>query len=115
VRNRCLDEDLLLSDLKHLVADLFRPDLLAPDEMADDEPLLGGSLCLDSTDVLELALCAEEEFGIALCNGELLGGFITIASLADLIHARAQTSADNRLRPTGLARTRRSPALAAAA
>jgi len=44
---------------------MFRLDVLMPDGIADDAPLVGGSLDLDSCDLLELALCIEETFGIA--------------------------------------------------
>jgi acyl carrier protein len=92
VKNRRLDQSLLLSQLKYLVADMFRLDILEPDKIADDEPLIGNSLCLDSLDVLELAICVEEEFGIAIRSGEESHSvFTSIASLADFIHARAQT------------------------
>jgi acyl carrier protein len=93
VRNRSLDQDLLLSRLKNLVAGTSRLDILDPDRIADDEPLMGGSLCRDSLDALELTLCVEEEFGIAICGGkELHRALTTIANLAAFIHAGAQTS-----------------------
>lgn len=93
VKNRCLDQVLLLSQLKYLVADMFRLDILEPDKIADNEPLIGGSLCLDSLDALELAICVEEEFGIAIRSGEESHSvFTSIASLANFIHARAQAA-----------------------
>ena len=92
VKNRRLDLNLLLSQLKHLVADLFRLDILEPDKISDDEPLFGNRLCLDSLDLLELALCVEEEFGVAICGGkESPRVFTNIASLADFICAGART------------------------
>jgi acyl carrier protein len=105
VRNRSLDQDLLLSRLKNLVAGTSRLDILDPDRIADDEPLMGGSLCRDSLDALELALCVEEEFGIAICGGkELHRALTTIANLAAFIHAGAQTSL---ARPSWAAKTNR--------
>jgi acyl carrier protein len=90
VRNRGPDQDLLLLRLKHRVAGLFRPDLLQPDRIGNDEVLMGGRLGLDSLDALELAICIEEEFGLALCGGEEWHrAFASIASLADFIHAGA--------------------------
>jgi acyl carrier protein len=86
VRNRCHDQDLLLSQLKWLIAGMFRADMLEPDRMGD-------SLCLDSLDLLELAICIEEEFGVAiLCAEESQSAFTSIASLADFVHARAGQS-----------------------
>jgi acyl carrier protein len=93
VRNRCHDQNLLLSQLKWLIAGMFRPDILEPDKIVAAQPLIGDSLCLDSLDVLELAICIEEEFGVAIPSGEEShSAFTSIDSLADFIHAHAQTS-----------------------
>jgi acyl carrier protein len=93
VKNRRLNRDLLLSHLKHLVVDILRLDILEPNKIPNDEPLIGGSLCLDSLDALELAICVEEEFGIPICGGkESPRVFTSIASLADVICAGARTS-----------------------
>jgi acyl carrier protein len=92
VKNRCLNRDLLLSHLKHLVVDILRLDILEPNKIASDESLMGGNLCLDSLDALELAICVEEEFGVAICGGkESPRVFTNIASLADFICAGART------------------------
>ena len=92
VRNLHLDRDVVRSRLKHLVADLFRLDILEPDKLSDEEPLMGGSLCLDSLDVLELALGVEEEFGIALHGGgEWTRTLPGIVNLADHICACSQS------------------------
>jgi len=92
VKKRRLDQNLLLSQLKYLIADMFRLDILEPDKIADDEPLMGGSFCVDSLDALELAICVEEEFGIAIRSGEEShSAFTSVASLAGFIHARTQT------------------------
>jgi acyl carrier protein len=92
----------LRSHLKHLVAEMLGLDLLDPNTIANDEPLVGGSLGLDSLDVLELAICVEEEFGIAMCGGkESDRVFASIASLADFINTGARTS------PAGVLRVAR--------
>jgi acyl carrier protein len=105
VRNRCFDQNRLLSHLKNLVAGISRLDVLDPDRITDDEPLMGGSLCLDSLDALELAICVEEEFGIAICGGkESHRAFTSIANLAAFIHTGAQTRP---ARPLWAAKTNR--------
>jgi acyl carrier protein len=92
VQHRSLDQVLLLSQLKRLVADLFRLDILEPDTIADDERLAGGSLDLDSFDILELAICVEETFGIAIrSKEESRVVFSSIASLAEFIRVQTQT------------------------
>ena len=93
VNNHASKQDLLPSRLKHLVADLFRPDISEPDTISDRAPLIGGSLGLDSLDALELALCVEEEFGLALYSPEdSQRAFSSISSLAVFIHTHAYTS-----------------------
>lgn len=91
MKNQSFGQDLLPVRLKQLVVDLFRLDILEPANITDDETLFGGSLGLDSFDAVELALCIEEEFGIAICGREMShSAFASIASLADFIHASTQ-------------------------
>jgi len=95
MNNHRLDLPTLSSQLKHLVADLFRLDILKPDNISDYEPLRGGSLDLDSLDVLEFGLCLEETFGLTIpSQEEAHGAFASIASLAGFIHARLSPAAD---------------------
>jgi acyl carrier protein len=92
MKNRRLDGDLVPSQLKHLVAGLFRLDLLTPDSIGDDELLIGGNFGLDSMDMLELDLCIEEEFGVAICGRDAsCQGLDTIASLTRYICACGQS------------------------
>jgi acyl carrier protein len=70
---------------------MFRLDIQVPDSIADDTPFTGGTLDLDSLDMLELAICVEEEFGIAIRSGEEARiAFGSVASLAGFIHVRTQ-------------------------
>jgi|HubBroStandDraft_5_1064220.scaffolds.fasta_scaffold746321_2 acyl carrier protein len=100
MKNHCLDQDTLLSQLKHLIADMFRIDIVEPDKIADDEPLVGGSLGLDSHDTLDLAIYIEEGFGIRICMmEESHHAFASIASLAGFILARMKTNHPRSHRP----------------
>jgi acyl carrier protein len=92
IKDRYFDQGLLLSQLKHLVAEMFRLDLLNPDKIDANEPLIGGNLGLDSLESLELAICIEEKFGISLCLvGKQHHAFASIASLASFINDRGHT------------------------
>ena len=83
----------LPSQLKHLVVEMFRPDIPEPDQIDDQAPLLSGSLGLDSLDALELAMAVEERFGISIgSRQESLSAFASIASLSAFIQARAGTN-----------------------
>lgn len=92
VKYRSPDQVLLLSQLKGFIAEMFRPDILLPDSIEDDAPLIGGTYDLDSFDMLELAICIEEEFGIAIHGEEESRiAFGSIASLARFIHLQTQS------------------------
>jgi acyl carrier protein len=100
VNGRIPEQDPLRLHLKHIVADMFRPDILDPAKISDDEPLSGAGFCLDSLDVLELALCVEEEFGVAVRrDAGSLNDFASIASLIDSIQSHARTSSASRRAP----------------
>ena len=82
------DSDQMLAHAKHLVADLFRPDVLELDMLGDHELLWDGEPYRDSLDAVELARCVEEESGVAIRRGEeFRSGFTNIASVADSIYA----------------------------
>ena len=91
VKYRRNEPDRLPSELKHLVAELFSLKISDPDSIADDAPLFGGSLGLDSLDALELAICIEEEFGLTLSNREeSQRAFSSISSLTHFILTQTQ-------------------------
>jgi acyl carrier protein len=90
MRNQIPDHDQLLSQLKQLIADKFRFGEIEADNIAQDEPLIGGSLGLDSLDALELGMYVEEEFGITISSAaESRTALASIASLADFIRRQA--------------------------
>jgi acyl carrier protein len=92
---------------------MFRLDVLLPDDIADDAPLVGGSLDLDSCELLELALCIEETFGIAVRRNEesrIARG--SISDLADFIRVRMLGARAPRAPAAGRAALRTAGALA---
>jgi acyl carrier protein len=101
MNSRRLDSAKLQSQLKHLVADLFRLDLLEPDLIGDDEPLMGGRLGLDEHELTELALCIEEQFGLKFCPlEESRHAFASTAALAGFIHAAGKPKLARPFQPT---------------
>jgi len=82
--------DALLPRVKRLVVETLRLDGLRPEEIGDDEPLVGGRLGLDSVDLLELVVALERELGVAV-PGEAIGGdaFASPRALADWLAAHA--------------------------
>ena len=78
--------DPLLTQLRQLIAARFRLAAGTTGALSVDEPLIGGSLGLDSLDALELAMDVEEKFGITLGSAaETRTAFASLASLADFI------------------------------
>lgn len=61
------------------------------DEIADDTPIFGTGLGLDSVDALEIALAIETEFGVAV-DDEDIAGFRSINLVADFIQGRIDSA-----------------------
>jgi acyl carrier protein len=82
--------DLLTARLKILIVDTLKLDDIRPEEIPDDEPLIGAGLNLDSIDALELVVKLEKEFGIKISNSEQSRtALASIARLAAFIRAHA--------------------------
>ncbi|MDR6412841.1 acyl carrier protein [Paraburkholderia terricola] len=60
---------------------------LSAEEIADDSPLFGTGLSLDSVDALEIAIMIELEFGVAVSDDEL-ASFRSVNTLVDLVQER---------------------------
>ncbi|MBC7982683.1 MAG: acyl carrier protein [Candidatus Obscuribacterales bacterium] len=62
---------------------------LEPEEIADDSPLFGVGLALDSVDALEIALVLEVNFGVPVSDDDLRS-FRSVNTLVDLVQQRLQ-------------------------
>jgi acyl carrier protein len=56
--------------LKPLIISSLRIKDMSPEDLRDDQPLLGGDLDIDSIDILQLILEIERHFQIKLVDGE---------------------------------------------
>ncbi len=85
--------DPLTARLKQLVVETLRLEDVAPADIPDGEPLVGGGLSLDSIDALELVVRLEKEFGIKIASSEearrALG---SVSALAAFIRERGDPS-----------------------
>jgi acyl carrier protein len=82
--------DPLKTKLKQLIVTTLKLEDVAPADLADDEPLIGSGLNLDSIDALELVVTLEKEFGVKIASSEeSRQALASIAHLAEFIRARA--------------------------
>lgn len=80
--------DPLKSRLKQLIVTTLKLEDVDPTKLADDEPLIGSGLNLDSIDALELVVVLEKEFGIKIGSSEeSRQALATVNTLASFIRA----------------------------
>jgi acyl carrier protein len=85
--------DPLIARLKQLIVETLRLEDIAPADIPDSEPLVGGGLSLDSIDALELVVRLEKEFGIKIASSEeARAAMASVASLAAYIRERGDPS-----------------------
>lgn len=85
------DKRKALSDrLKHLLIDRLSLQLEV-DEIADDSPLFGSGLGLDSVDALEVAISVETEFGVSITDDDL-HAFRSINTVLDFIEQHREVA-----------------------
>jgi acyl carrier protein len=82
--------DSLVLRLKTLVVATLRLDGVAPEDIPDDEPLIGSArFGLDSLDALELVLAVEREFGVKIGSSEeSRAALASVGTLAAYIRSR---------------------------
>jgi acyl carrier protein len=81
-----LDEAALRSRLKRLIVESLHLEGLAPESIADDSPLFGAGLGLDSVDALELVVALEKEYAIRIQSHEVdKSVFASVAHLAAFV------------------------------
>ncbi|MDD3249052.1 MAG: acyl carrier protein [Smithella sp.] len=75
-----------ISELKSkIIATLGLPDV-TPDDIKDDDPLVGGEAGIDSIDVLELVMMIEKDYGVKIDSKELgVKVFASVRTLATFI------------------------------
>lgn len=93
ISSQFLMPDPLIARLKRLIVDALKLEDVRPEDIPDNEPLIGAGLNLDSIDALELVVQLEKEFGIKISNSEESRSALTnIAQLAAFVRQRADPS-----------------------
>jgi acyl carrier protein len=80
--------------LKQLIVRTLKLDDVKPEDIPDEEPLIGSpKLGLDSIDALELVVKLEKEFGVKIGSSEeSRKALASVGALADYIRARQQAA-----------------------
>ena len=82
--------DPLVTRLKQIIVQTLRLEDITPEQIKDDEQLIGSGLSLDSIDALELVVQMEKEFGIKISSSEeSKKALASVASLAAFVRERA--------------------------
>jgi len=82
--------DPLIARLKRLIIDALKLEDVRPEDIPDNEPLIGSGLNLDSIDALELVVQLEREFGIKISNSEeSRSALASVEQLAAFVRQRA--------------------------
>ncbi len=78
--------DKLIAELKVKIIDILNLQDVTPDNFDENVQLVGGSLGIDSIDVLEMVVMVERDYGIAI-NSQEVGEkvFSSLTSLAEYI------------------------------
>ncbi len=81
--------ETIKEQLKLIILKGLRITDLAPEDLRDDQPLLGSDLEIDSIDILQLILEIERHFGIKLVSGKFdEKGWANISALAATIESK---------------------------
>ena len=65
------DHDALRAELVMLIVDATRRQPVDPSTVSDATPCVGGSLLVDSLDVLEIVVAIDRVYGVSLRDGQV--------------------------------------------
>ena len=84
-----MEKNELRGQLKTLIIESLNLQGMTPDMIADETPLFGEGMGLDSVDALELAVAVEKKFGIRIADeAAAREAFASIASLSAFVEQR---------------------------
>ena len=76
--------------IKQLIIDSLELEDISAEDIADDEPLFGGSLGLDSIDALELGMALKKEFNLTMSKNkeENKQHFFSVKTIANFVRTQ---------------------------
>lgn len=76
----------LIAELKVKIIDALSLLDVAPEDIGDEDRLIGGTLGIDSIDVLELVLMLERDYGVKIESKDMgVQAFASISALARFV------------------------------
>lgn len=92
-----VNEIALRQELKELIVRTLRFEGLTIDKLADDTPLFGDGLGLDSVDALELVVALEKAYGITIRSHEVdKSVFTSVQSLGTFVARTLEATSSGR-------------------
>jgi acyl carrier protein len=80
----------LIDELREKIIDTLNLEDIVPDDIGEDDQLVGGELGLDSIDVLELVMMIEKDYSVRIDNKELGAKvFANLRALAEYIQEKS--------------------------
>ena len=81
---------ILIDALRVKIIDTLNLEDIVPDDIGEDDQLIGGELGLDSIDVLELVMMIEKDYSVRIDNKELgTKVFANLRALAEYIQEKS--------------------------
>ena len=81
---------ILIAELRVKIIDTLNLEDIVPDDIGEDDQLIGGELGLDSIDVLELVMMIEKDYSVRIDNKELGAKvFASLRALAEYIQEKS--------------------------
>ena len=78
--------EALIAELKVKIIDTMSLLDVAPEDIGDEDRLVGGRLGIDSIDVLELVLMLEKDYGVKIESKEMgVEAFASVSALAGFV------------------------------
>jgi acyl carrier protein len=82
---------ILVNELKIKIIDTLAFEDITPDDIVEQDQLVGGELGIDSIDVLELVMMIDKDYGVKIDNKELGEKvFANLTSLARFIYENSK-------------------------